>query len=303
MQIIMRGTVEGSPSDPVIMLPPSPMDYQVLPAPLSKVRREDLQILSFMYVNIPFFGSSSPLEILRGNDPPDRVVRIFDDSFSVELTELTVGDIRGNFARARKFGRAILSGIELTKDVYGHLIGRRVLLTISPRTKLPRDTSALVEEVLRLLTEDKGCVGDELEGVTEFPQQWPLTYNGFYKVTDPVIVQVFRDGSPNKFNVIGSNQAEFSHSDLLSLLRERISAKDKPSNTVLIVSCGLPDENGCMCPADQFMFEEIVKLRDSLSFNPVHLKSIYLHLWNSLSCIELFRSADLPAYWPTSQHP
>jgi hypothetical protein len=97
---------------------------------------------------------------------------------------------------------------------------------------------------------------------------------------------------------LGSAQAEFRYSELVSALEERISKKDVPKNELLLVTCGLPDETGCVCPIDKVIFDEARELVGSLEFKPEFLKAIYLHLWATAELVELFRATDYQHRWP-----
>ncbi len=177
--------------------------------------------------------------------------------------------------------------------------GRAVHLTFSHHTgKIPKDPKPLASEILEVLREDRGYVGEDLEDLAELPKKYPSTHRGFYRRVDPVNIQVEQyDGSADMF-VAGAAQAEFSHSELKSALHEMIIRKDKQENCVLLISCGPPDEKGCVCPADKFLFDEVPNLLGSLEINPKFLKCIFLHLWGTAGAIELFRAEDYSHSWP-----
>ncbi len=105
MQIVFRGVLQDEPSDRVIALPPALLDHQAIKGPASKQRREDLQIQSFIHMIGHHHDYSTCLEILNGDDPPDRLVKFDGNTIAVELTELTFWNIRRDFAQIRQLER------------------------------------------------------------------------------------------------------------------------------------------------------------------------------------------------------
>lgn len=299
MQIVLRGRRESQPSDTLVALPPAPLDHQIIKGPASKQRREDLQIQSFVLMLGLFHDYCACLEILNGDDPPDRLVRIAEESIAVELTELTFGGVRGDFAQVRKFARRVGDALQARKDEYPHLAGRTVQLSfLRSIGDLPRDLTTNVRRVLEILSEDRGFVGEDLEGLDELPSFFPQSHRGFYENVGPITIQVYRNEDHGQIIVVGSAQAEFLHSELRSTLRRIIEKKDISKNQLLLISCGQPDEKGCACPLDKLLFDEVPEILGSLEINPEFLKCIILHLWGTEHAIELFRAEDYAHSWP-----
>jgi hypothetical protein len=155
-----------------------------------------------------------------------------------------------------------------------------------------------VDAITSELEEDKGYIGEDLEGLTEFPSIYPTTYRGFYRTLPPILVQVYASNGEQEFRVLATAQAEFLRSELMSIMEARISAKDIRQNDALLLSCGAPDQGGHRCPADEFLFREIVGMAEQLDFRPVHLKAIYIHLWGTTAWMELFRDGSCHLNWP-----
>lgn len=299
MQIVLRGVGQGEPSDHRIFLPPAFLDHQAISGPASKQRREDLQIQSFSLMLGLHHDYSTCLEILNGDDPPDRVVRIAGKTIAVELTELTFANVRADFAQIRKLARNIGDALQVKKDEYPHLFGRAVQLSFSQDIgKLSKDLKSIEIEVLEVLREDRGYVGEDLEGLDGLPSKYPSTHRGLYGRVDPVNIRVNRYDTPGEIFVAGDAQAEFSHSELKSALQQIVIRKDRDKNCFLLISCGQPDEKGCICPVDKFLFDEVPNLLGSLEISPKFLKCIFLHLWGTEHAVELFRAEDYSPSWP-----
>lgn len=299
MQLVLRGVDESDPSNTIVVLPGAFLDHQEIKGPVSKSRQEDLQLQSFSIMIGLHHDYDSCMEIMRGGDPPDRVVRVYGEQISVELTALTFTDFRRDFAQIRQLATNLRYALQRDLDVYSHLCGRAVFLSfLQPVAKLPKDTREIIDEIKELLREDRGCLGEDWHGVTDLPRVYPITHRGLYKTVGPVGIQVRRLDSNGEIGVFGSAQAEFSHSDLKKLLHETVERKDNQKNEFLLITCGNPDEKGCICPVDKFIFEEIKVILDSLVFTPKHLGCIFLHLWGTDQAVELFRSKKYSKPWP-----
>lgn len=284
--------------DPFWIIPPSPLDAPILNGPISKDRREDLQILSFALMLSLSVDGGHPVGISQGDDPPDRMLHVRGVPYAVELTELTVSDVRRDLAQARRLGRQLRERLIQDAARFDHLIGRRVVLSTLPSDGgLPRDLGPLLDKLSRALEEDRGGVGDGVDFSEGAPQQWPSD-RGFYGQYGPVNLSTYRDGIPNDFLVASSCQSEVRLSQTMEVLNQRIRAKDAAVSNVLLISCGMPDEGGFACPVDGFMFRFIQENLDRIHLAPTHLNGVFLHLWGSNEWIELFRSKEKELVWP-----
>lgn len=248
MTLIIYGSEVGNEDDPVQAVPAQPLDQPVILGKISKERREDLQILAFATSSLNMVSEHSPLEILAGEDPPDRIVRVGAHAVAVELTELTITDVRRELASARQLGRRLQERLRQSHSRYGHLVGRVVSLLITRPDELPRNQESLIEDLCLILTDDKGCVGDGIDFSQRMPDPWPNDF-GFYGQQGPVTVTVSQGGLPHDLFVSSSCQSQIRLSEAIKIVGNRVQDKDIECNRVLLMSCGLPDNNGAYIPA------------------------------------------------------
>lgn len=242
MNIGLHGVEPGREDDPLWLIPPSPLDAPILDGPLTKDRREDLQILGFALAVSLTADGDHPLDIRPGGDPPDRVVRVKNGrAHPVELTELTASDVRRDLANARQLVRDLHERLRSDSARRPHLIGRRVVIAVLPPEPLPRDPGLLLDKLGVMLEEDRGCVGDGVDLSKGLPERWPMD-RGLYGNLGPVFLSVYPDGVPGDIFVSGGCQAEVRLSKALETLVSRVRAKDTPASEVLLMSCGMPDE-------------------------------------------------------------
>jgi hypothetical protein len=292
---------DDNPDDPIWQLPAIPVDAEVARAPLSKARREDLQVLSFMLA-VSLHGGQHPLGVRPGADPPDRELTGPDSSWGLELTELTTQDVREEIAQARSIGRR-LEAMLLSRTGLDHLTGRGVALSYIPQlgNPLPGDLDRLVEQLADALEEDKGCVGDGIDVSQGLPEQWPNDA-GFYGSYGPVNMQVRRGTDVDDHVRVGASaQAAIRRSEALAALAKRIEAKDLAGNDILLITCGLPDAQGYTCPLDAFIFrfiaDALVADPSRLPTTPDHLKAVALHHWGNREILEIYRADSMIVPW------
>ncbi|HEX2208160.1 MAG TPA: hypothetical protein VHG93_10800, partial [Longimicrobium sp.] len=276
MFISLRGTQDGREDDPIFFIPSSPVDAPILQGPLSKDRREDIQMFSFALALSLALDDGHPIDIRRGDDPPDRVVHVGGVPYAVELTELTITDVRRELAQARRLGRLLHERLTREAAQYTHLMGRRVVLAILPADDgLPRDTAPLLDQLSQLLKEDRGCVGDGVDLTNGPPDHWPNN-RGYYGQHGPVNLMTYGDGIAHHFLVSSNCQTEVRLSQTLQTINDRIVAKDSAASNVLLMSCGMPDERGFACPIDRYMFQFIQENADPLQLSPAYLSGVFL---------------------------
>jgi hypothetical protein len=298
----LHGVEEGRPDDPMWLVPASPLDMPAIAGPLSKDRREDLQVWGFLLAAAAQSEGQHPLGVRRGEDPPDRYVQGPEREWALELTELTVGDVRIELARARAVGRRLQEALRADSGRHGHLVGRRVVLSLLPQPDkpLPRDPASIIAALADVLAEDQGCVADGVDLSQGLPDRWPSS-SGFYGQHGPFIVQVYRDGIPGVVTVSSSAQVQIHRSEALAALAARVEAKDRPTNDLLLITCGMPDEWGYVCPLEGFIFRFIAEEATRgllLPSAPRHLVGVVLHSWGTLEWGEVYGSASA-APWTT----
>lgn len=296
MLIGLQGHEVGKEDDPIWSLPAQPLDRPIS-GKISKARREDLQILAFAMTSLNMVSEDTPFEILNGRDPPDRIIRIGTRDEAVELTELTITDVRRELDAARKLGWGLQDLLHKTCSRYEHLVGQTVSLSIADPSQLPRNQDSLLNDLCLALSQDKGCVGDGIDFSQGMPNPWPNDF-GFYGQQGPVYVKVDRGGLENDFFVSSSCQSEIRLSEAVEVVRQRVEVKDLECNQVLLMSCGLPDQRGYVCPLDHFLFEQVRQHINRFQLSPVNLRGVFLHQWGTHNWLELYRSSSDPPAWP-----
>jgi len=289
-----------SGEDPSWIVPPTVVDEPVAASPVGKDRREDLQLLSFMWSLTVSGAQRSAWQVRLGEDPPDRVLTIGPSSWPLELTELTLQDLRGSLARTRALGRTLHEEVCRRTDDYAHLLGRQVAVSLSPEELAPRpDPAELVTQISAALTEDRGVVGDGLDLAQGLPERIPASAGGFYgEVAGCSTVQTYV-GKPGEISVACLEQAEIRRSEVIRLLQTRITQKDTPANEVLLMTCGAPDDRGHVCPLDGFIFQFVADLASegALRFDVSHLRNVVVHRWGSGDWLEIHRQPGAEAPW------
>lgn len=285
----LRGHEHGDDSDPFWLVTGTPLDAPALPAPVDKERREDLQAWSFLNAVANTTGGLHPIGVRIGADPPDRLLESADETWGLELTELTLQDVRQDLARVRQLGRSLEFALRDDGERFPHLRGR-VIVASAVQPENVNDADRPLEAVLEALTQDLGCVGDNVDLSQGLPDHIPP--DGFYGQHGGLVLQTYRaepiEGLPT---VVTTSQAQFRRSELLALVRERVEAKDQPGNDLLLISCGLLDARGYRCPADSFLFGALLELLEAGDVDlepPTNIRAIALHHWPHDEWFELY---------------
>ena len=296
MHVGVGGYSPGAEDDPFVILG-AVLDQPFLPGPINKNRREDLQLWSLLQALAAAGAVRHPLAVRSGEDPPDRYLAHGSRVWGTELTELTVQDVRRDFAPVRRFGRALQERVRGRASEFPHLQGRTVTLAKLADQPMPRDHGQLLGDLEAVLAEDKGFVGEGLDLSQGPPAQ--LGTRGIYGDHGPfnVIVNPGIGGS-SEIVISASSQSQIYMSEAIAALGSRIAAKDKECNEVLVITCGLVDEYGYTCPADQSIFQllqEALQRGTSVQpHKPTHIRGILVHLWNTPFVAHWETSEDLP---------
>ncbi len=296
MHIGLGGHSPGAEDDPFVILG-AVLDQPFLAGPISKDRREDLQLWSVLQALAGAGAARHPLSVRIGEDPPDRHLIHDSRAWGTELTELTVQDVRRDLAPVRRFGRELQERVRARKSEFLHLLGRTVTLAKLADQPMPRDHEQLLNELEAVLAEDKGFVGEDLDLSHGLPSQ--LGDRGMYGDHGPFNVVVNPGiGGSNDIVISAFSQSQVHLSEAIAALGRRIAAKDKDCNEVLVISCGLVDEYGYTCPADQSVFQllgEALQAGTSvLPQKPRNIRGILIHLWNTPFLCHWESSEDLP---------
>jgi hypothetical protein len=221
-------------------------------------------------------------------------------TWAVELTELTIAEVRRNVFRARDVGRRLELRLRDAAPRYPHLVGRIVLLSADPRMDV-RDIEAasIVESLALALLEDRGFAGDGVDFSVGLPETFP-TSRGFYGQYGAFMTVVHRADPGAESLVSSTAQVTLRRSEALAALHARIKIKDTKPNEVLWISCGMPDHNGYGCPLDSMLFlilRELAAEVPLISQPPAFLKGVVLHAYPTGDWFEVWRAMDSTMPW------
>jgi len=286
MVIGIRGFAQDRPDDPFEMVS-AVLDQPVLTGPVQKDRREDLQLWSALHA-LAFCGiATHPLGVSRGDDPPDRWLFDGERKWGVELTELTMEDVRQDLSQLRALARELQQRLLEREPEYAHLKGRMVVISTDSAQNVPKDHGQLLTELATLLVTDKGFIG-EGQDLTRGPSK-QLGTRGLYGKCGPFEVVANRNAQSNDIVISAASPTHLYRSEAIEALGRRVAAKDYSPNDVLVVTCGLPDPRGYTCPADQALFSSLWLAEEAgvpiLPNRPTHLGGVLVHLWNSTMLI------------------
>lgn len=143
-------------------------------------------------------------------------------------------------------------------------------------------------------------MGEGVDVSSGIPDQLPQ--NGLYGSVGPLVVMVYEGGADSDgITVSASAQATVRRSEARLWLEERMAAKDIVENSVLLITCGLPDSAGFVCPLDRFIFQSIREAQagaDLVSKKPRHLQAVALHDFPTGEWLEVYRAVGADAPWP-----
>lgn len=306
VDVVLGGFAEDDPTNPLWMIPPSVVDQRVLPGPVAKERREDLQLWGALQ-SLALLGMlTHPVATRAGDDPPDRRLTAGGSDYAVELTELTLQQLRGRLAWVYWVGRLVSELLSHGADRYRHLAGRGVLIsdaTVDDAVNSLHNPREVAEQIAAALTEDRGFVGEGVDLSAGFPSAWP-NRRGFYEKVAGFFVQVNQDtarppGRP--VPVVASSQATLSLRDVRTLFWSRVAAKDQPCNQVLIVSTGLVDAAGYVCAVDQWIFQMLAEHGvGEPPAAPENLDAVVLHNYGSGNLFIAYQREDAGLPWQPS---
>lgn len=285
-----------SDNEPFIMPLGGVLDLpRLFRGPIPKEQLEDLQVWSVLQALALSEGTHHPLSVWPViPDPPDRIIAHGTREWRTELTELTIEDIRGDLARVRSIGRKLQERLRRRPANFSHLNGRTVMLAKLDGQDLPRDTSQLLTKLTEVLAEDRGFVGQDMGS-------GPDMSRGTYAAHGPFAVTVNQTSQGDPVVVSPTSQTMLFRSEVIEALGKCVAEKDVPENEIVIISCGLPDKQGYVCPFDHAIFlalrKAIAEGTEILPNPRKHLRGGLIHLWDTEQLITWRESEEDDFPW------
>lgn len=266
-------------------------DYRVAES-LSQLAVEELQFVDFVRGaqargGLPGFESFRRPE----SDPPDLVVSVRGRDFGVELTSITTTDVsRQRLAEVRAIGRNLSEVIKRDSERFAHLIGTQVVLSevASDQQRPPRAQGQRMTEIVdRMAT----AIGPGIGVVDTTPRGDPanppavipaeIAMRGRARLDD-YWLEVHHTAPKAPPKVIANCQVELNTQDVARTLAERVRRKDRAGTDFLLVTTGLPANDGYICPADSFLFNVLKGqfIEGATQLPPLHhLRQVVLNHW------------------------
>lgn len=286
--------------EPFMMSLGGVLDRPVFAGPVDKDRIEDLQIWAAMQALGFNNALRHPLSIRPGGDPPDRLISYGDRTWGVELTELTIQDVRQDLAPVRTFGRKLQQRLRDQPERFAHLRGRVVMLTKVADQNLPRNPDSMLKDAEQILEEDRGHFGEDVDRTAGAPKN--LGERGRYDSCGAFSITVNKSNDESVAHVSATSHFQLYRSKALKALGARVKAKDRPGNEIVIVTCGLPDRQGYMCPSDHDLYNVLLQAaKDNIPVmtEPLsHVLGVLIHLWGSNQIYSMQENDDVP--WITT---
>lgn len=298
------GEADGRPGDPYyLFLPTDPLNARLIGRTHStKDNLEDLQLLHFLNVTSRTLAVRGPISVRPGSDPPDRVVSWDGLTCNVELTTLTLEQLRPHAARVRKVARELQDAVDADPHAFEHLAGQQVsvhwMSDEALSTERARD-DVVRDEVLTVLSYSPTRIpptSPDIESVT----------SAYGEVLGSVVLTTNAILEPSRPpQITGTIQSALYQSEVRTVLSRLIAEKDIPDNDILVVTTSSPDSRGHVCPADQWMLQAIVDSHQPSAPRPVHLRAIFVtdFISGAILCEYIDPNADQPWGVPSATPP
>ncbi|QXN74946.1 hypothetical protein SEA_POSH_38 [Gordonia phage Posh] len=274
-------------------LPAMPLDQRVA-AKLSKRAIEDQQFLS-MVLYAELAGAMESIQSYRrpASDPPDLIVTTASGAdVGVELTSISATDItRQRFADIRRIGRSLSERFTSDPKSFEHLVGRVVFVAemggddARPKRRVGPAYDALIDALADAVKTDIGIaqgIPPNPDGTMPLHVPRHVMQQGRVSVEEyDIEVQQAPDLSAAPV-ATASVQAYVETKVLDRQFLKRIDDKDIEANDVLLISTGLPDPIGYVCPVDHWIYyliTERIKAGKIRIPVPRHLNQIVLNHW------------------------
>ena len=228
------------------------------------------------------------------SDPPDLVVTTRGHEYGVELTSITTPDVsRQRLSEIREIGRHLSELIRNDSERFAHLVGTQVSLAemASDNHRPPRAHARRMREIVDSLAEALGPQIGTVDGTpftspgdpegTVIPAE--IAMRGRARVDEAYWLEVHKVSNDRATpHVVANCQVELFPSLVAQTFIERVQKKDRQGNEFLLVTTGLPDKEGYVCPADIWVFHILKEqaLAGKIEIPPLrHLRQIVLNHW------------------------
>jgi hypothetical protein len=234
---------------------------------------------------------------LAESDPPDLWVNTRGRDYGVELTSISTPELaRQRLSEVRAIGRHLAERIKSEPQRFSHLVGTRVILQelASDNRRPPRAHGHAMDAVIARLVDALGPEIGVVDGAPLLPPGSPpgttvpferamrgrawVDGNTYLLEVHPL------DHADAPTNIVANCQAELVSSELIDALVARIRRKYRAGTEFLLITTGLPDRTGYLCPADAFVFELIRQLMKAgrIELPPLrYLKQVVLNHWHN----------------------
>jgi hypothetical protein len=309
----LKFQLRGEPDDPILVTSAA-FNQPAFANHVHKGRREDLELFSALHA-LAYHGlGRHPLGVgvrKHPKDSPDRTLASGDRTWGTELTQLTVTSTlpptpRQQMDQAIKFRERLQQRIESHPVAYSHLAGRAVTIHKSisipanPAAEaMPKKDGSLLNQIAYELRRDKG--------VMSVGQPTGQTDRGVYGNHGPLAVTVQAIQGITGFAVYLTYDFPVRRSEALAAFAERVAEKDELGNEIVIITCGVPDENGWTRGSDNALYQHLVNSSQSgiypLPKKPTHIRGLLIHESPESHAIRLLSSNDdLPWRVTTGSH-
>lgn len=243
------------------------------------------------------------------SDPPDLLVTTRGRDYGVELTSISTPEVsRQRLAEIRMIGRDLANLIKRQSVRFPHLVGTRIILQEHagdaqrpPRTLTRQRDGNIVDRLADALSPAIGVVDrrpllplDSLPGTVVPPE---VAMRGRAWVDGIYLLEVFanEDDAAAPPNVVANCQVELVDNVLVKTFVDRVKRKDREGTEFLLVTTGLPDKAGYVCPADSYVFELLKRLAfaGKITFPRLHhLRQVAINHWRYPPWTMVFADGD-----------
>ena len=262
---------------------------------LSQEMIEDQQFLDFARA-AQLRGELPAIECYQRppSDPPDLLVTTRGREYAVELTSITTPEVsRQRLSEIRAIGHKLSELIRSDSERFAHLVGKTVSLAeMASDDQRPPKTNA--RRMLEIVNRLGDALGPQIGTVDYTPLTSPeapvgtvipgnIAMRGRVQVDETYWLEVHK--APDETatpHVVANCQVSLYPRRVAQTFVERVQKKDRPGNEFLLVTTGLPDKQGYVCPADHWVFHVLQEqaLAGKIELpQPRYLRQIVLNHW------------------------